>query len=809
MRPPTASHGVAAVLLVSIALAGCGSENGILQPPVQTSAKASPSADRIGNARFEQAGSAVDTAGLVVVDASAFSRLRGGPRTETHTVQTAGYLPDAILRVRNGDETGAHRVSSAAVSWDGRVVAGPSAFSQSTSTFDVPVKLGADHSTLSVRLAGAPGGRVTVRVLGHASVRVLTFAGGNVVLTVPWGAAPPGTDFTASPSGPLAGVAPPVSGAAFAFGPHGTWAKDLDVSIAYDPAALPPGVRARDLGLFWYDGATEHWQPLDSVRVDAAGHRVSGAIGHFTTIAVVPDTVRVCPGDPSATPTLDQGLATVADGGTVLLCDATHPVENQVVSHAVTIRPDGAFTPTIQGSGNGVDLDMENTGASLTLEGLHFSGAGDADVRLVGALGDVTIHGSSFAVTSGKSGVNALGVTGGTLLVQRDTFAGGGWGVNAEGGAPLHVYDDHFIGQTGAPIQLSSGAGGEITGNTTAGCGQQCVALYAAGATSIRYNIFKAEPDGTTQYGVLADGGGRLGIGQNTFDRNSGDSPQMVFNTAAVHLQDVALARVDSNYVYAGVRGVSVARPNPASGDTLTVFHDYFGQNVDAVVVEGSQVAHLSDNKFLDNHGVAIAFRGGGSGVIGGSEIGGCGPEACIQLQEAGTVTITTNLIQPDINSSTNRALDVRNTVVDVVNNTIDGSGGSLDPADPSTWPMHDAIIRLDAAAGSTVTGNDLYTGYRGIAESGAAAGTTIHDNRISEVAIGVEANDASPALTRNDITNYTLFSLAGNGWTTGSATCDWWGSASGPSLVAAGIGSDVYTPVAAAAIAGTGNSCP
>jgi hypothetical protein len=107
------------------------------------------------------------------------------------------------------------------------------------------------------------------------------------------------------------------------------------------------------------------------------------------------------------------------------------------------------------------------------------------------------------------------------------------------------------------------------------------------------------------------------------------------------------------------------------------------------------------------------------------------------------------------------------------------------------------------------VTGNHLYTGYRGLVVSGSAAGVIAQDNIIAEVAIGAEADGGSPVVTRNDITDYRLYSLAGTGWTSGSATCDWWGNPSGPSLVAAGIGGGVYTPYAAAAIAGTANTCP
>ncbi len=804
MRLQTPVRALAAALVCAFALGGCSSDGGIVQPQPNVPAASAAKAGQFN---------AVTNPGLNDVADYTFSRQRGTPRVERVTVNTpSGYFPEAVLRIVNGDSDGAHRVSSAIVAWNGQVVLGPNAFSQQTDSVDVPVRFGADPSTLAVRLAGKPGGAITARILGRTT-EILTFAGGKVTLTVPYGAAPVGTDFTATPAGSLDGVAPPVPGTAFEFGPHGTWAKNLTVSIAYDPTKLPAGVHENGLGLFWYDGTARQWRSLADVRVDASAHRASGDIGHFTTIAVVPDTVRVCPSDPTAAPTLEQGLGTVADGGTVLLCNASHPASNVGITHSVTIEPDGTgFSPTLQGDGSGVNLYMESAGASLTLEHLHFAGAGASNVRLTGTEGNITVHGSSFdvAANNGASGVNALGVTGGTLLVQRDTFAGGGFGVNAEGGDPLHVYDNRFTGQIVAPIQLSSGANGEITGNTTGGCGQQCVALYGAGSTSITYNVFKAEPDGTTQYGVLAGGGGPVTIDHDTFDRNSGDAPQMVFTVAAVQLQDVPVAHIDSNDFYAGARGISVARPNPASTDVLDVFSNDFGQNNDAVVVEGSPDAHLSDNKFLDNHGVAIAFRGNASGVIGGSEIRGCGPEACVELQEAGTVTFTTNLVLPSVDSPTGLALDVRNTVANVVSNSMDGDlEGSA--TDPNTWPMHDAVIRLENADGSTVTNNDIYRGYRGVVVAGSASNITMQDNRIGQEAIALEADGGSPTLsiTRNDVTDYQVNSLAGSGWTSGSATCDWWGATSGPTLVAAGIGGSVYTPYASAPIARTTNPCP
>ncbi len=804
---PSPARVLAAALLCTLALSGCGTDSGIVQPRASVEA---PSA-----AKPESLDAATGP-GLQHVTDYTFTRGRGKPGVARATVSTpAGYFSDAVLRIVDGDASGAHRVSSATVAWNGRIVAGPAAFSQRTDSFDVPVSFGPHQSELAVRLAGKPGGTITVRVLGRTT-ETFTFAGGAVTLTVPYGAAPDGTQFTATPAGQLEGVAPPVPGAAFQFGPHGTWSKNLTVSIAYDPSNLPAGVRDPGVGLFWYDGTAQRWQPLTNVHVDLATHRVTGDIGHFTTIAVVPDTVHVCPSDTTAAPTLEQGLATVADGGTVLLCNATHPAANVGIVHSVTIEPDGAgFSPTLQGDGSGVNLYMENAGASLALEHLHLAGAGASSVRLTGTEGDITIHGSRFdvAANDGASGVNALGVTGGTLVVQADTFSGGGFGVNAEGGEPIHVWDNQFSGQIVSPIQLSSGAPGDIGGNVTADCGEQCVGLYGAGSTRISYNIFRAAPNGPTKDGVFVGGGAPVRIDHDTFDRSSGDAPDTVFGFAAVELQDVPVARVDSNYVYAAMRGVSVARPNPAASDVLEIFKNYFGQNGDGVVVEGSQVAHLTDNKFQDNHGVAIAYRGGASGTIGGSEIRGCGPEACVELQEAGTVTFTTNLVLPSVYSATDWALEVRNTVANVVDNSMDGSfkGNTPDPTNPGTYPMHKAVLRLENADGSTVTNNDLYRGYRGIVIAGTASNITMKDNRIGQEAIGLEADGGSSTLsiTRNDITDYALNSLAGSGWVSGNATCDWWGSTSGPTLVAASIASNVYTPVATAPIARTSNVCP
>lgn len=221
-------------------------------------------------------------------------RTKGAPNTFSFTV--AGYGTDAVLHVRNGDENGTNRISSATITIDGREVVGPSSFSQSVSGFDIDVQIG-NPATIEVRLASAPGSEITLSMdargatggsvgVAGGSVRLLAT---QVVLAVPAGAAGGQLQVTAAPLAvdpAQAGGANVVGGSAVELGPDGTqFTSPVTLTLQYDPAALPARFNQQALRLGTL--VNGEWLPIRGSSVNVATHTVSGQTSHFSSYAVL------------------------------------------------------------------------------------------------------------------------------------------------------------------------------------------------------------------------------------------------------------------------------------------------------------------------------------------------------------------------------------------------------------------------------------------------------------------------------------------------------------------------------------------
>ena len=70
-----------------------------------------------------------------------FVRGKGKPFIETKEFSTTGFQAPFVLHLRNGDDNGQNRVSSAHVWLNGELLFGPSDFSQQVWGYDVEVEL--------------------------------------------------------------------------------------------------------------------------------------------------------------------------------------------------------------------------------------------------------------------------------------------------------------------------------------------------------------------------------------------------------------------------------------------------------------------------------------------------------------------------------------------------------------------------------------------------------------------------------------------------------------------------------------------
>jgi hypothetical protein len=94
-----------------------------------------------------------------------FIRSKGKPVIETRTFSTTGYQGPYILHLRNGDDDGKNRVSSAHLWLNGKLLFGPSDFSQQVWGYDVELNLKTQNK-LEVQIASQPVSKLKIWIEG-------------------------------------------------------------------------------------------------------------------------------------------------------------------------------------------------------------------------------------------------------------------------------------------------------------------------------------------------------------------------------------------------------------------------------------------------------------------------------------------------------------------------------------------------------------------------------------------------------------------------------------------------------------------
>lgn len=179
-----------------------------------------------------------------------------------------------------------------------------------------------------------------------------SLAQGTVKLSIPSGALSGEVELTATlaSSFPASGLIVP--GSTYDIGPTGTaFAKPVTITITYDPASLPDGVRENELRLFQAVGGT--WATALNPSVDTEAHTVSGrvtSLGVFGAKGVSVATVEVAP--PHFT--LEQGgtkgfSALGRDASGLALPDRVMTWSSSAATVAV-VDADGLVTATGVGS---------------------------------------------------------------------------------------------------------------------------------------------------------------------------------------------------------------------------------------------------------------------------------------------------------------------------------------------------------------------------------------------------------------------------------------------------------------------------
>jgi len=107
----------------------------------------------------------------------------------------------------------------------------------------------------------------------------------------------------------------------YRFLPHTTFAGDLEVSLPYDPALIPPGQTSRDVRVFFFDEKAKVWTALPGTTVDTAAATVRSTTDHFTDMIAATVTVPDHPETVSDDPTSIKNISTADPSAAINLIE--------------------------------------------------------------------------------------------------------------------------------------------------------------------------------------------------------------------------------------------------------------------------------------------------------------------------------------------------------------------------------------------------------------------------------------------------------------------------------------------------------
>jgi hypothetical protein len=210
---------------------------------------------------------------------------------------------------------------------------------------------------------------------------------------------------TSSPAGVLAETA-------YDFGPDGTlFSIPATVSIAYEPANLPPGTFASDLYLA--RAAADFWVPAASSTVDSLDYTVSAPVTHFSTYGIAAgggstaaDSLRAYvtddpePGEEDQFATFNGAMAYLAEnleyeglGIVVWRTSSAQEIENLSFLFDLRVDVEDGHTPTLSSAGT---MQIDAIGA-LNLGGFTIQAPGGLVINANRAVG---LDGMTFPATS-------------------------------------------------------------------------------------------------------------------------------------------------------------------------------------------------------------------------------------------------------------------------------------------------------------------------------------------------------------------------------------------------------------------------
>ena len=297
----------------------------------------------------------------------------------------------------------------------------------------------------------------------------------------------------------------------------------------------------------------------------------------------------------------------------------------------------------------------------------------------------------------------------------------------------------------------------------------------------------------------------------------TGGRNSLFFTTTPNSPVGVSVDVVDSSITNPAFRGVVVFDQSVNSGSGAISDVDIDNVTIDAdrgvfALRSNGGVGARVDITNSSFSGGAIFYRNGASGLIQGNTFDCVHPSWCIRASSGATwsqmepLRVIGNTLSAAPNA-TNRGIwliEADAGPFEVRDNVLTGSAAGVDRSDPLDYAFREVGIDLEnPEVAGVVTGNDVRGAYRGFRTQGGSVKMSADDNRATTTWTAVSLlNGGQMSAHSNDFTDYVVPIDPSEPFADGDLTCNWWGGA-GPQGVDAGIASGVFTPWAAASVAG------
>ena len=441
-----------------------------------------------------------------------------------------------------------------------------------------------------------------------------------------------------------------------------------------------------------------------------------GAVPSFPEVTV---SLEADGSVPNEVPTIQEALLVVQPGGTILMGDGTHEVEDVIVNIPVTIDEVDGATAVIENNNGLTSLAISQVGSGLvTIQNLDFHNLSPgghywepgfpeevthtSSIEIAGEYDQVVVQYNTFdPVQSSGVSVQPGLVPGATVLVGDNGFTGGLTGVSASGPREDNGFTTPKL---------------TITENRIQNSGLMCLFVEDILEVTISENTL----DDCGLWGGMWVFNGEVEILGNEISDATLNTGEIAYHNAIR---------------FTG-RGPDLPRVGLISGNTI----DGCGWG-SCIQIATTAEATVSNNTIYGyfEHGTVVGILGWG----GNTSYDPLFPT---------TVTFTDNIIE--------------------------GRG-----SDPNQRPFLHAAISLRNAIVPKISGNSVTNAAWGFAFQKDATILDVSDNVVDQVTGAVKSNDfnGSISMAGNDFTNWDISIRDVDGTFTGSLACNWWGSVDGP----------------------------